>query len=73
MLAGTDQRRRFGCYEHHGVREYWLLHPIDQTLTIYRLTEAGYGKPDVLPLEGETPVGVIDGLAIRWPDLDHGS
>lgn len=68
--AKKDQREKRDCYERHGVREYWLLHPTDRTLTIYRLTPAGYGKPDVLPLEGETPVAAIDGLSIHWPDLE---
>jgi len=68
--AKKDQREKRDCYERHGVREYWLLHPVDLTLTIYRLTPAGYGKPDVLPLEGETPVSAIEGLDIHWPDLE---
>ena len=68
--ARKDQREKRDCYERHGVREYWLLHPIEQTLTIYRLTPTGYGKPDVLPLEGETAVGAIAELSIHWRALD---
>ncbi len=61
-----DQLEKRDLYERHGVHEYWLLHPTDQTLMIYRLDGASYGKPDVLTLEGETPVEAIDGLVIRW-------
>ncbi|HSO81989.1 Uma2 family endonuclease [Thiocapsa sp.] len=66
--AVHDQVRKRALYERHGVREYWLLHPTDRVLTIYRLGADGvYGKPDVQGLEGPTPVGVIDGLEIHWP------
>ena len=63
-----DQREKRDLYERHGVREYWLLHPTDQTLMIYRLNGAGYGKPDILTLAGETAVEAIEGLVIRWPE-----
>lgn len=66
--AVHDQVRKRALYERHGVREYWLLHPVDRVLTLYRLGADGvYGKPDVQGLEGQTPVGVIDGLEIHWP------
>lgn len=66
--AVHDQVRKRALYERHGVREYWLLHPTDRVLTIYRLGADGvYGKPDVQALEGQTAVGVIDGLEIHWP------
>jgi len=66
--AAKDQILKRDLYEKHGVREYWLLHPIDRVLTIYRLANGVYGKPDVQALSGEIAVGVIDGLAIEWDD-----
>jgi hypothetical protein len=67
--ARKDQREKRNLYERHGVREYWLLHPTDDVLMIYRLVNGVYGKPDVLALEGETAVDAIDGLVIRWHDI----
>lgn len=56
-------------YEPHGVREYWLIHPVDRVLTMYRLEGAEFGKPDILELKGETPIHVLPGVAIEWDRL----
>ena len=69
--AAHDQIRKRALYERHGVREYWLLHPVDRVLTIYRLGADGvFGKPDVVELEGVTAVAALDGLEIRWPEAE---
>ena len=67
--AGHDQVKKRRVYERHGVREYWLVHPTDQILTVYRLMGAEYGKPDVQELIGETPIGVLPGVTILWDAL----
>ncbi|MFP4063605.1 MAG: Uma2 family endonuclease [Halochromatium sp.] len=67
--ASHDQVRKLRVYERAGVREYWLVHPIDRVLTIYRLDQGGYGKPDVFELGGETRVGVLEDVVIRWDRL----
>jgi len=67
--AGHDQIKKRQLYEQHGVREYWLVHAIDRVLTIYRLENNEYGKPDIVPLEGETPVSILPEIVIRWDEL----
>lgn len=67
--AAHDHVRKRRVYERAGVREYWLVHPTDRMVTIYRLAGAEYGKPEVCVLAGETPVGVLPGVAIAWDDL----
>lgn len=64
--AAKDQIQKRALYERHGVREYWLVHPTDRLVTIYRLDQGGYGKPEILELKGQTPVGVVAGLTIDW-------
>jgi len=69
--AAHDQIRKRALYERHGVREYWILHPLDRVLTIYRLgADGSYGRPDVVELTGTTLVATLPGLAIQWPPAE---
>lgn len=66
--AAKDQIRKRALYERHGVCEYWLIHPTDWLVTIYRLDSAGrYGTPEVLELRGSTAVTALPGVRIDWP------
>ena len=67
--AGHDQVRKRRIYELAGVREYWMVHPTDRVLTVYRLEHGAYGKPDTQILEGETPVMVLPGVVVTWDEL----
>lgn len=67
--AGHDQVLKRRVYERAGVREYWLVHPTDRILTIYRLAADGYGKPDVQELAGTTPVAILPAVEIAWDAL----
>jgi len=67
--AGLDQVRKRRIYERAGVREYWLVHPIDRVVTVYRLLDGEYGKPHTQELAGETPVAVLEGVSIQWDEL----
>lgn len=64
--ASHDQIIKLAAYERAGVREYWLAHPTDRVLTIYRHDGTAYGRPEIVELAGETPVGVLPGVAVRW-------
>lgn len=64
--ASRDQIEKRRIYERNGVLEYWLVHPTDRVLTIYRLQNGEYGKPDIFELQGTTPVGVLPGVSIDW-------
>jgi Uma2 family endonuclease len=67
--ASHDQILKRTLYERHGVREYWLIHPMDRVLTAYRLENGEYGKPDSSELCGETAVGIFPDVVIRWDEL----
>lgn len=67
--ASHDHVWKRRVYERSGVREYWLVHPIDRMITVYRLQDGEYGKPEVMELSGETVVGILPGVAVRWDAL----
>jgi len=60
--ASHDQLLKRDLYERHGVAEYWLVHPADRLVTVYRLLDGAYGKPHVQEFAGsldpKTPHGV---------------
>ena len=65
--AAKDLNEKYKLYEHAGVREYWVAHPHEGTLLIYRLDETG--RYQLLPqtpfVKGEkVPVGVFPGFEV---------
>lgn len=65
--ASKDQITKRALYERHGVPEYWLVHPVDRILMIYRLdAEVRYGAADIRELSGKTEVAAVPGLEIDW-------
>ncbi|HRP23817.1 Uma2 family endonuclease [Thauera sp.] len=67
--AAHDQIAKRRTYERAGVREYWLVHPGDRTLTVYVLENGEYGRPEIYELKDETPIGVLPGVSIAWDAL----
>jgi Uma2 family endonuclease len=67
--AAKDHIRKRTLYERHAVKEYWLVHPTDRILFVYRLGTDGYRKPDILPTQGVTPASAVPGLVIDWDPL----
>jgi Uma2 family endonuclease len=67
--ASHDQIRKRLLYERSGVKEYWLVHPTDRLLTVYRLNGAEYGKPELSELTGASQVGVLPDIIIHWGEL----
>ena len=64
--ASHDQIVKIPIYERAGVREVWLIHPLDRMLTIYRLNDGRYGQPTILELKGRTAITAIPGISIDW-------
>ena len=67
--ASHDHILKRRAYERAGVREYWLVHPVDCIVTIYRLGAEGYGRPDVVEMRGSVPVGILPEIVINWDRL----
>lgn len=64
--AGHDQILKRALYQRVGVREYWLVHPVDRIVTIYTLNAGSYGAPDMRELVGTLAVGALPEIVIDW-------
>ena len=64
--ARHDQLTKLPAYERAGVREVWLINPMDRTLSIYRLEAGHYGRATVVELKGKTQLTAIEGVTIDW-------
>jgi len=64
--AGHDLIIKRQLYERAGVREYWLVHPVDHVVTVYRLQDGAFGAPDIHELKETLAVGVLPEIVIDW-------
>ncbi len=64
--ARYDEIVKLPAYERAGIREVWLIDPIDRTVSIYRLESGHYGHATVLELKGQTQLTAIPGVTIDW-------
>jgi Uma2 family endonuclease len=64
--ASHDRTVKLSAYERAGVREVWLIDPIDRKLTLYRLEAGHYGRPTILELKGRTQLTAVPGVTIDW-------
>ena len=65
-----DLIEKAALYEKNGVREYWVIHPIDKILWVFLLDEKTnrFGALQTYALEGKRAVAALPGLEI---DLDE--
>jgi Uma2 family endonuclease len=67
--SGHDQVVKLPAYERAGVREVWLIHPIELTVTIYQLEAGRYGRPTILALKGQTQITAVPGVTVDWDEV----
>ncbi len=69
--ARHDHLTKRALYERTGVREYWLVHPVDRVITVYTLKDGQYGGPEIADMAGERAPTIFPEIVIRWqPILD---
>ena len=68
--AKKDMREKFDLYERGGVKEYWVVFPKEEGLTVFKLGKDGkYDKGTPYQFEGKVPVGIFKGLKIDLEEL----
>ena len=60
-----DMTVKFELYQRFGVKEYWIVHPKDQTILVFKYLESGlYGVPGRYCAEDSIPVTLLGDLVI---------
>jgi len=60
-----DMTVKFDLYQRFGVKEYWIVHPNDQTVLVFKRLESGlYGVPDRYSAEESIDVPLLGDLQI---------
>lgn len=61
-----DMTVKFDIYQRYGVKEYWIVHPKDQTVLVFKLLESGlYGVPERYCAEDVVPVSSLGDLHVE--------
>lgn len=69
--ARHDHLTKRDLYQRAGVREYWLVHPVDRVMTVYVLKEGQFDNPEIADMAGERSPTIFPEMVIRWqPILD---
>ncbi|MDF1547018.1 MAG: Uma2 family endonuclease [Bacteroidales bacterium] len=65
-----DVWEKYKLYEEHGITEYWIVHPKDQTLTVFHLENGKYQHKGMYTRGLKVDVGIFEGkLSIVLDDI----
>lgn len=62
--AKNDLKGKFELYQRAGVREYWMIHPIEEYVEVHSLVEGKYQRLGVFGVEDSFVSPVLNGLTI---------
>ena len=60
---------KYEIYEESGVKEYWVIHPSEQTLLIYTLVDGKYQSSGLYVAGDEVQSSCIDGFSLNLEDI----
>lgn len=68
--AKIDMVLKLNLYEKAGVKEYWLVHPTDHTVTVFKLGDDGiFGRYEVYDQTEQLTVGIFSDLVIDLSEI----
>jgi Uma2 family endonuclease len=68
--ASVDLIRKLRLYERFGVREYWVIHPIDRVVMMWTLGDDGrYGAVLIEETQGLQASVLFPDLVLEWDEL----
>ncbi|OHD11121.1 MAG: hypothetical protein A2086_01850 [Spirochaetes bacterium GWD1_27_9] len=63
--VSRDLKDKFFLYEKHKVKEYWVVHPVDKTVIVFKTGNNNqYGRPDIYSSKDTIKVGIFPDLEI---------
>ena len=63
--AKHDAKTKYALYEKHGVKEYWIVHPEEQTVLVYILNESGkFENVGIFAQDEKVKVNIFDDFYI---------
>ncbi len=70
--ASRDYVTKLALYEKNGVKEYWIVHPLDKIVMVFRLnTEGKYRQVEFFPSDDETSASEVAGFGGVSIDLQR--
>lgn len=68
--AKKDMVAKFNLYEQAGVQEYWLVHPTDHTVMVFKLGDDGkYGRYEMYDQSEQLAVGIFSDLVLDLHEI----
>lgn len=68
--AKVDLTVKFDLYQKYGVKEYWIVHPVENTVMVFKLEDDGrYGAPDRYGNDGKILVSLVGDLVIDLAEV----
>ncbi|WP_066370528.1 Uma2 family endonuclease [Neobacillus fumarioli] len=63
--ARKDKVEKFNKYEQAGIKEYWIVEPVEKIVSVFTLQEnQRFGRPDMYTEEDKVKVSIFDDLII---------
>ncbi len=68
--AAHDLKTKFGLYQRFMVKEYWIIHPVEQTLLVFSLGEDGlYGNANRYAGDDKVAVSLLGDLVVDLKEV----